>query len=196
MKTITHPTSAAQTPKEFIFLLVQCLSWIKQQHPSLSDKELLSLIGCPNFPVYRELLSRGTCRCPGSETDAIHEQQILDVLTSISSGTWSIDVIAAETNLDGQTVQLILDHLSGYGMQPYGASFDGRCKKISKEGSPVQRRVSSIGQMTYRGQVYTLGKKFRGSVASIVDQGKTLFISCPNRPSITITNRTTPDQSP
>jgi hypothetical protein len=189
MKTIIRPSSASQTPQELNFLLVHCLSWIKQQHPSKSDEELLLLIGCPILPLYLELLSRGTFHSTNSETDIINEQQILDVHTSILSGTWSIKIIAAETQLDRKTVQHILNHCTGYGVQPYGASFDGRCKKVSKEGSPVQRRVSTTGQMTYRGHVYTLGKGFRGRVATIIDQGKTLCISFPNRPGITLINR-------
>jgi len=81
----------------------------------------------------------------------------------------------------------VTDH--GYGGGTYGNCSYGSTRRVSNGTQPVPRRITILGQFSYRGYQYSLGKQYRDEFALILDQGKFLNVTIPRRLSRSIISR-------
>jgi len=188
MTIITSNSFKSLSSKDLISIVIKCLSWIQDHHPSVDFTDLLSQIDLKFvLNVHDKLVNNSSS--PESKVGNISESNMHKIESACQAGIWSADVIALESHVSLEVVHRLIGTLPGYGGLQYGTTKYGRCKSTSERGIPVRRRVSRNGQMSYRGIVYSLGKTYRGRIASVEEKGARLVLSFSHLKTITITNR-------
>lgn len=118
---------------------------------------------------------------------ACTQDQVIAVAGRFAAGITTARAIAFETRIPQPLVEAILERIeAGYGSSPYGKKY-GRNRAISIEGNPVKRKVTTMGQISYRGKRYTLGMSYSGHVASVVEKGDRLIADFQDRPCVVLT---------
>jgi hypothetical protein len=91
--------------------------------------------------------------------------------------------LAKRLGLPEDQVEKILQFCARFCLTPRTTSWDeGRNRSVSINGNPVHRQVSKIGQFSYRGDLYSIGKEFDNCLITIVEEKGNLLISAPDRP--------------
>jgi len=95
--------------------------------------------------------------------------------------------LAKQFGLPEDQVQRILQFCAGFCLTP-DSSFraGGRNCGVSVNGMPAHRQVSKIGQFSYCGNLYSIGKEFDNCLVTITEEKGGLLISAPDRPEVKV----------
>lgn len=107
---------------------------------------------------------------------------------------WTLDDLLAHESLPKTPELLALaaqagfHDADGYGVAPYGqAPYGGRHSRVSDGKTAVARRITTQGQLSYRGHTYTIGVKHRGRTAQVVERGAQLLVMVKDWPPVYMT---------
>lgn len=166
-------------------LTLRQLERVRTEHPEWSHERLFTEMGLPHTALLEDLAAEAGFR----PEDAPSLEQANQIVALFARGIWALEVLAEETGLSVECITGVLDrHKLGYGIGPFGQeAFGGkRFRQRSRNGNAVLRKVTLMGQMTYGNRTYTLGREYRGRIASVREDGERLLADFPDRPSITL----------
>jgi hypothetical protein len=96
-------------------------------------------------------------------------------------------VLARQFGLPKDQVEKILQFCEQFCLTPKPIFWDGgRNRGVSVNGAPVYRQVSKIGQFSYRGNLYSIGKDFDNCLVTIVEEKSVLVVSAPDRTAVEV----------
>lgn len=123
--------------------------------------------------------------------DALSSDEETQILQAMFAGVTDPSDIARQTRVPLAKVQEFLEEVGvPYGAGGYGAfAWSGGREADAKASSVECRRVSSKGQFSYEGQVYSLGSDYGGRPCWVRDMGDLLLIYCPGRSRLTLRKR-------
>lgn len=154
---------------------------LRASHPEWSREDLFEVLSVAPTGLLCEMADRSGFR-PKSDASG---EEIAEVAARCLAGTWSDVVISQQTGIPLQRVRKVLSSLGvGYGSEPYGNRPYGSRRKRSDGRSLVERKVTVTGQMSYKGELYSLGKRYRGRVAKIREERDLLVVSFPDLPTL------------
>lgn len=117
-------------------------------------------------------------------------EELVAVAQACIRGARSEDLIAKETGLPSERITQILGSFAqGYGQAPFGIAPYGGSRRFSDGRSMVPRRITSVGQLSYRGHTYTLGAAYRNRIAMLVERGSRLTLTFADRPPLDLASR-------
>lgn len=159
---------------------------IHARHPEWTSEGLVDSLNLPRTALFLELANKA-----GFKRQAIPSpEQICAVANMIMKGVWSHLTIADELKLPLDVVAKIFESQSrGFGIMPYGVCPYGGNRKVSDGANAVARRVTTAGQISYRGTIYTLGAAYRGRSALIRERGDQLLVTFLDRAPVYIKRR-------
>lgn len=172
---------SGKTKETWAALQQIALRYFKEVHrsrPSCKASDLIEELSLPETPLIFDLLKKS-----GFLDDATPSiAQLSAVAGMCIRGVWSEATIAAETRIPIDTVRAIFEsYKCGYGNTPYGSTPYGGSHGISKDNEPVPRRVTTAGQLRYRGKIYTLGARYRGRNAMVRERKDQLLLTFNDR---------------
>ena len=152
-------------------------------HPAWTTDDVLAFYQLAPTAFILELATRA-----GFRTNANGECNEMNIDSHpVPLGENIVEYIATATGLPLDFIQPQLGPIpSGFGEGEYGKTSYGYCRSYSDGGKPVQRKVTSKGQLSYRKHLYTLGKTYSGQIATIIEQGQILAVSFENSPPLTL----------
>lgn len=161
---------------------------LKSQHKAWTLNQLLEKLDIPRTALFCRLAEQAGF----AENGTPSPEQVCAVAGLCMKGVWSIETIAQELSLPVQIVKEVFRKCAaGFGQAPYGVSPYSGSKKFSDGKETVPRRVTTAGQLSYRGCLYTLGASFRGRRALIKERGEQLLVMFQDRPPLYLTRRKT-----
>lgn len=163
-------------------ILVACLRYLRTQHPEWTDSDCATALTLPNDDVFR---AQFHAACP-PDTDAL---SVARVTALHQAGVWSTTVIAEESGVPEPLVRELLAQPMGYGCLPFGVTPFGARRAQSDGTRAVPRRVTLMGQLSYRGKLYTLGQPYRGRMAWILERTESLVVTFADRPTLHLAMR-------
>jgi len=105
---------------------------------------------------------------PGDQ--GVESRSLTLVMEKVTLGFWSPEVISELSGVPLEEVKkAMVFGRGGYGIAKFGQETFGGSK--SRGQSLLLRKVSCVGQMSYRGFCYSLGRGYRGRYVVIVDHG-------------------------
>jgi hypothetical protein len=159
---------------------------LHEKNPTWSLGRVLEELELPNSKLFIGLALRAGFK----ESDSPTSEQVCAIAGLCMNGVWSKEIIAAELNLSLAKVEQVFKICAeGYGASPYGKSCYGGTRKRATGQDAVARRVTTAGQFSYRGCLYTLGASYRGRNAMIYEKGNQLLITFVDRAPIYVTYR-------
>lgn len=187
MPTVPHHPG---TPADWMALRAMAEARFRELHVAHSDwsvSDLFAHLQLPPTPFLCEMArSAGIAE---SELQGAKSDDAV-VLDMSHRGIWSARVISEETGIPLDRVRNALSTISdGYGMDQYGSSSYGGQRAVSDGTIAVLRRVTEVGQMSYRGHLYSLGNIYRGRVARVIERGAILVTSFGDRPELRLAVR-------
>jgi len=154
--------------------------YLRSEHPEWSLPRVFESLKLPRTRFLTELAEIAGFRDSTEVTDAA----TCAVAGCILKGVWSPEVIAKETALSVEVVCKILQTSpSGFGFGGYGDSAYGSSRAYSKEGGVVTRKITTAGQLSYKGSIYTLGCVYRGRHALVREEGECLVVAVRHLPT-------------
>lgn len=159
---------------------------LKSKNPEWDSSKVFKELNIPQTDTFVELISKTGFR---SDTHPTPEQ-ICTVAGCCMRGLWSEETIAHESGIPLSIVKNVFEVCSrGYGLAPYGKVPYGGSKKFSTGKISVPRRVTTAGQLSYRGCLYTLGAHYRGRNALVQERGSQLLVMFQDRAPLYLTRR-------
>jgi hypothetical protein len=154
-------------------------------HPGWSVGDLLRELGLPETPwLMRTVEEIGFYTAP---SDELCDSRILHLY---NKGVWSDRVISDETGIPLPKVKMVIDAATGFGSGAFGSSpYGGSHTEVSDGKHPAVRRVTIVGQMSYRRHIYSLGIRYRGRIASLIERGPALIVMFGDRPCLHLAAR-------
>lgn len=188
MRSPTQRWQTADRPVERALLAdlaMRYLSHLRDRHPTWTIHEVTAHLGeGPPSPLLAKLVAASGFTPPSSDPVDVEL-----VVAKISAGVHCEYTIADETGLSITAVRAALEVAAGYGGIGYGQGAYGRSAAISDGHQPVLRKVSSMGQMSYRGGSYCLGKAYRGRIAHVLERWPVLHVRFADRPPLSLAAR-------
>jgi hypothetical protein len=157
---------------------------LRQAHAGWSIAELFVRSGILPTPHLCALAAQA-----GFVGDAAVESAPNRVLRHHHLGVWSTEIISEETGIARDEVEAILAAAGGYGSGGYGSTPYGHNRATADGETAVLRRVSAVGQMSYRGHQYSLGQPYRGRIATLLEHGAIILASFGDRPTLRLAAR-------
>lgn len=181
-------TNQTTTQQNWISLKRIALAHFKElrvRHPGWSREDLFSELTTPVTALLDDLAEQAGFR----SREQPHMEETNSVVTLFARGVWCAEVIAEETGIPLERVKRILEvRRLGYGSSDYGdASYGGkRFRGRSRNGKPVLRKVTVVGQMTYANRTFTLGKAYSGRIATVTESRDHILVVFSDRPALSL----------
>lgn len=162
------------------------LRYLHSQHQDWLVEEALSAIKAPNTDLFKCLAAAAGFREPMHSNSG----EFAAVMDLVRQGVWSSQVIAEEVRVPEDRVRQILTQCPiRYGTAPFGITPYGSSRNSSDGKSWVPRKISVNGQLSYRGHLYCLGKRYRGRHALVKEVATRLIVDCRDRPRLELAVR-------
>ena len=157
---------------------------LRKDHPEWTSEDLFANLHLPHTALMLELVATAGFKCRAEPST----DEICTVMAQQINGVHSAEIISRNTGIDLQKVQQILEKASGgYGQAPYGCAPYGSNRAVSNGKSAVSRRTTVKGQLSYRGQRYSLGALYRGRTVMVRERERDLLITCNDRSPLHVT---------
>lgn len=156
------------------------------EDPDKTAEQILGRYELPQNRLLMELIQKAGFRRqiePATEEFGIaaaYEKQGIPYETAISRQT-SAPVVRVHS------IPAAID--LGYGMVPYGHAHYGGCRKVSDGKRAVARKVTTNGQLSYRGHLYSIGVRNRGQVAKVLERDAQIIVSLPGKTRLQLAAR-------
>jgi len=166
---------------------LNCLRALRVRHSDWTSTEARAALDLPESTLTDALLAEAGFPAPSEPSP----QDTAAVLMRCAFGVWSAEVIAAETGLSLATVRRVFVRCSiDAAQRAYAERLVEGHRQLGNGNRAVPRRVTAVGQISYRGQLYTLGVAYRGRVALVIEQGRELHLRFVDRPPVVLALRT------
>lgn len=180
------PTHSKENWQALRRIALRYFKEVHRTHPACQAEDIIRELNLPDTALIAELLNEAGLRGKNDPTP----DQVCAVAGMCIRGVWSESTISKETKIPIEMVRAIFESYGrGYGQAPYGLAPYGGNRKTSKNNQPVQRRVTTRGQLAYRGKRYSLGALYRGRNAMIRERGEQLVVTFNDRAPLYLTRR-------
>lgn len=158
------------------------------EHPEWTVRDLCEHLDLPPTRQIQELASAaGIAECGGSN---LADQN--KILRAVLLGATDSGQIAKDTGLPADQVEATLEEVGvpfGSGQFGHDGWPGGQGEQRGQEtGNGHIRRVSDSGQVSFMGNLYGVGSRFKGRLCRVEDAGESLIIHIPGSTPITFDN--------
>jgi hypothetical protein len=166
-------------------IALQYLKDVCLKSPGQSSQDILKKLDLPPTQLFFDLARQAGF----SDNPPASPELTCAIAALFVRGIVSEQAIAKELSVSPELVLSVLEsHKNMYGSAPYGAGSFG-CREYSNGNKIVPRQVTMSGQMSYRGENYTLGASYRGRRAMVREKGNHIFVAFVDRPSLCLHRR-------
>jgi hypothetical protein len=180
-------TGPASIRKNWVALRAIATSFfrnIRKEHPEWTTKVLLENLDLPHTALMLDLAATAGFCCGAEPTT----DEICAILAQQMNGIHSAEAISCQTGIALQKVQRVLEtRAGGYGKAPYGYAPYGSNRAVSNGKASVSRRITVKGQLSYRGNRYSLGALYRGRTVFVRERESDLLVTWSDRSPLHLT---------
>lgn len=180
------PTSTQDNWRGLQKLSLLFLKELHAKNPELRREDVLKMLALPNTSLMLDLLNSA------GFTSKIEPSpgEILAVAATLMAGATSPEIVARETQVSLEIVNKVIAMKgAGYGTSAFGIGGYGNSREVSKGHALVRRRVTVNGQISYRGNIYSLGRVYGGRTVTLFERKKEIVVNLGDGAPIVLSSR-------